>query len=158
MAEEKQHLTQAGYDRLIKELAELNDIKLPDIIKKLTEASEQGDISENAEYDDALARRDLLKARISEIELLLENVEIIKKGTGKVKEVVGYWSVVELEFDEWKIEVIELVWSGEVSVDGGLKVSFQSPLGTAIREKKVWDTVKIMMAGSRKEVKIKKIS
>jgi transcription elongation GreA/GreB family factor len=90
--------------------------------------------------------------------LLLENVEIIKKGTGKVKEVVGYWSVVELEFDEWKIEVIELVWSGEVSVDGGLKVSFQSPLGTAIREKKVWDTVKIMMAGSRKEVKIKKIS
>jgi transcription elongation factor GreA len=90
MAEEKQHLTQAGYDRLIKELAELNDIKLPDIIKKLTEASEQGDISENAEYDDALARRDLLKARISEIELLLENVEIIKKGTGKVKEVVGY--------------------------------------------------------------------
>jgi transcription elongation GreA/GreB family factor len=41
MAAEKQHLTQAGYDRLIKELAELNEVKLPDVIKKLTEASEQ---------------------------------------------------------------------------------------------------------------------
>jgi transcription elongation factor GreA len=57
----------------------LKEVKLPDIIKKLTEASEQGDISENAEYDDALSRKDLLEARISEIEMLIENVEIIAK-------------------------------------------------------------------------------
>lgn len=158
MAAEKQHLTQAGYDRLIKELAELNEVKLPDVIKKLTEASEQWDISENAEYDDALARRDLLKARIAEIESLLENVEIIKKWTGKGNQVIGYGSTVELEFEDSKVEVIELVGSGEVSVEDGLKVSFQSPLGTAIRGKKVWDSVKIMMAGSRKLVKVKKIS
>jgi transcription elongation GreA/GreB family factor len=42
-----------------------------------------------------------------------------------------------LEFEDSKVEVIELVGSGEVSVEDGLKVSFQSPLGTAIRGKKV---------------------
>ncbi len=157
-ASKKQHLTQQWYDKLFNELTELRDVKLPDVIKKLTEASEQWDISENAEYDDALARKDLLEARISEIDLLLQDVEIIKKKKTTASTTVWYGSVVEVEFDDGKVEKIEIVWSWEVSVEDTLKISFESPVWTAIRNKKVGEKVRVRLAWSRKEVTIKSIS
>lgn len=153
--DKQQFLTQAGYDRLLTELHDLKNEKLPEALKRLKEASEQGDISENAEYDDALSVRDLLEARINEIEKLLDNVEIIKKSNSTK---VNFGSVVTFVFveDEKNEQMVEIVGSGEVSVDGDMPcISFQSPIGVAIRDKKKGEVVKVRMTnGDRKELKI----
>lgn len=157
MPQKKQFLTQEWYDKKVAELHELQQVKLPAAIKKLTEASEQWDISENAEYDDALARKDLLEAKISEIKNLIDNVEIIAKQSGWSK-TVSYGSTVDLLFDDEKKTTVSIVWSGEVSVENDiLEISFQSPVGMAIRDKKEWDTVKVRLATGRKSVTISKI-
>lgn len=150
----QQFLTQEGYDRLLAELHDLKDTKLPEALKRLKEASDQWDISENAEYDDALAARDMLEAKISEIQRLLDNVEIIKK---KKWSAIDYGSQVTVAFvGDDKEYTVEIVGSGEVSIGGDIPgISFQSPIGAAIKGKKKGDTVKVRMTnGDRKDLKI----
>ncbi len=153
---QKQHLTQAGYDRLLAELNELKKVKLPEALARLKEASEQWDISENAEYDDALSVRDLLEARIAEIEKLLDNVEIITKSTSSK---INFGSIVTFVFTadtEEEKHTVEIVGSGEVAIDGDIpRISFHSPIGAVLRDKKKGDIVKARMdSGDRKEIKI----
>jgi transcription elongation factor GreA len=156
MAEQKQHLTQEGYDKLLKELNKLKQEDLPASLLRLKEASEQGDISENAEYDDALSVRDLLEARISEIERMIANVEIIKKDTKATN--INYGSLVTFAFtDALKEEhTVEIVGSGEVDVDDDkkLRISFHGPIGMALKGAKKGDIVKVRIGGDRKEIKV----
>lgn len=154
MSKGKQFLTKAWYEKLVHELSLLKDQKLPEVLKRLKDASEQWDISENAEYDEALARRDLLEARILEIERLIDNVEIIKRSEKVADKTVGYGSVVTLEFEDGTKYDVEIVGSWEVEIGDRLKISFQSPVGLAIRDKAVGDVARVRLAGSRKEVKI----
>jgi len=151
----KQFLTKEGYEKLLHELHELKKVKLPEVLARLKEASEQWDISENAEYDEALARKELLEARIGEIERLISNVEIIKKSTKKGDQTVWYGSRVWLSFEDGATYDVEIVGSWEVEInDDWLRISFQSPLGSAIRNKKVGDTAKVRLVTGRTEVKI----
>jgi transcription elongation factor GreA len=155
----KQFLTKQWYEKLLREQKELKEKRLPEVLKRLKEASEQWDISENAEYDEALARRDLLEARIAEIERLVDNVEIIKKDdTSTWEKTVRYWSVVDLEFEDGSAFKVEIVGSWEVEIGDDLKISFQSPVGMAIRDKKVGDVWKVKLAGVRKTVTILSIA
>jgi transcription elongation factor GreA len=152
---DQKFLTQGGYDKLLNELNTLKEEKIPDALRRLKEASEQGDISENAEYDDALSVRDLLEARVSEIERLLDGVEIIQKG--KASDTVAYGSVVTFQFtDDKKNYTVSIVGSGEVSIEENqVYISLQSPLGSALKGKKKGETAKIrLLNGDRREAKI----
>lgn len=80
---EKNYLTKEGYEKLIEELKGLKE-KLPQVLERIKEAVQQGDLSENAEYSTAVDEKNFIETTIGDIESSLKNVEIIKEG-GKQK-------------------------------------------------------------------------
>ena len=137
LQEEKHYLTKEWYDKLIKEKEELQKEKLPKVLERLKAAIEQWDISENAEYEAAMQEKDLIESRINEIEQLLKNVEIIKKGRWKS---IRYGAVVTLKDKEWRTYKYEIVGSWEIDVLNG-KISLKSPLWKALQWKKIGDEI-----------------
>ena len=154
MADKKvHHLTQAGYEKLVEELRKLKEEKLPEILKKLKAAIEQWDLSENAEYEQAMEEKAMTEARISELEEFLKHVEIIEWAD---IDTVGYGNKVTILRDG-KEEVYEIVGSGEVDIFDN-KISLDSPLWSAIRGKKVGDKVIVDSPKGEYEVEILKIA
>lgn len=133
----------------------MKTVGLPGVIDRISEARAMGDLSENFDYKAALEDRDLIESRISEIEKLLEGVEIISdKKKGKTSE-VDYGSTVTVKFDDGKEYTVTIVGSGEVSVgDDTLHVSFESPLGHAIKGKKAGEFATMRMSGGKQEVQV----
>ena len=120
MEQKKTILTYAGLKKLEDELHDLKVNKRREIAGKIKEAREQGDLSENAEYDAAKDEQRDIEARIEEIEKILKNAEVV----------VGCKvDVLDLEYDE-EIE-FQIVGSTEAnSLEG--KISNESPVGKAL--------------------------
>ncbi len=113
-----------------------------EVAQKLKEAREQGDLSENAEYDAAKDEQRDIETEIAELEAILANCEVIQDND-KNKDVVKMESVVvlhDVEFDE----DIEYTIVGSSEADSlNNKISNESPLGAALIGKKKGDTVKV---------------
>lgn len=149
------YLTKEWYEKLVQELHELKNEKLAEVIQRISEAREMGDLSENFDYKSALEDKDLVDNRIAEIERLIDNVEIISaKKHGKGDTTVDYGSTVIVKMEDGKEFTLTLVGSWEVSIEDGLHVSFDSPLGQAIKGKKEGETVTMRMSTGRQQVKI----
>jgi transcription elongation factor GreA len=131
-------LTQTGVDELRKEL-EVLIAKRADIAEAIKSARELGDLTENAEYQSALAEKDRNDSRVAEIENILQNVEIIKKPRGDSKVQLG--SVVKLKGDG-KAKQFQVVGTVEADPLEG-KISDESPIGQALLGKKEGETVEI---------------
>ncbi|MEI6672885.1 MAG: hypothetical protein WCL02_06235 [bacterium] len=94
----------------MQELNDLKKVKLPGILERLGEAKAMGDLSENFEYKSALEDKDFVNSRISEIQTLIENVEIIKEEKKSTSEkVVDYGSKVTVEMDDKDIFSVTIV-------------------------------------------------
>ena len=130
------HLTKDWYKAKLAELERLKNVELPAVLKRLKAAIEQWDLSENAEYEQAMEDRAMLEKKIAELEEFLENVEIIEWAT---MDTVGYGNKVTIERDG-KQETYEIVGSWEVNIFND-RISLDSPVGLAIKWKKVWDKV-----------------
>jgi len=119
---------------------ELNELKSrrSEIAEKIANARDYGDLSENAEYDAAREEQAQLESRVSELEEILQNADIIKlsKSNGTVQ--VG--STVELE--DGKRVKYQIVGPVEADPLEG-KISNESPIGSALMGKKVGDKVSI---------------
>jgi transcription elongation factor GreA len=120
------------------------------IVARVVDARSQGDLSENAEYDNARDEQEKNQASIDEIEAILADVEIISDGgTG----VVALGSSVTLDNGN----TYKIVGSVEAApLDG--KISNESPLGQALLGKKVGDKAEYEAGGKNIVVKIKTIS
>ena len=140
------HLTQTGVDELKVELAALvaQRVGLADRIKQ---ARELGDLSENAEYQTAREEQDRLEARISEIEHILGNVQVIKKP--KADGVVRLGSTVKLKSAKGEIKQFQIVGTMEADPLNG-RVSDESPIGKALLDKKIGDSVAFNGGGAYK--------
>ena len=129
---------------------------MPYIAQKLKEAREQGDLSENAEYDAAKDEQRDIETQITELEAILSNAEIIQdndKSTDRVK----MESVVKLHDIEYD-EDIEYVIVGSSEADSlNNKISNESPLGAALIGKKVGEIVKVEAPAGEIEYKIVEI-
>lgn len=153
----KNFLTREWYDKLINELQELKQEKLPAVLERLAEAKAMWDLSENFEYKSAMEDKDFINSRIAEITNLISDVEIVEKEKDikKSDKVVDFGSKVTVRIeDDDKEYQVSIVGTWEIGIEDGLKISFESPLGQAIRGKKVGDTVKMRHEGGRKDVKI----
>ena len=131
MAEKKNILTYTGLKKYEDELHDLKVNKRQEIAQKIKEAREQGDLSENAEYDAAKDEQRDIELRIEEIEKILKNAEVVVEDEvdeGKIN--VGCKvKVLDLEYDE-EMD-FHLVGSTEAnSLDG--KISNESPVGRAL--------------------------
>ena len=154
---EKTQLTKEGYKKLEDELRNLIDFVREDVKKQLAEARAQGDLSENADYDAARARQAEVEGRISQIEAILANAEIItEKKNAKGEKKIGIGSTVEVEYlDSHKTATYTIVGTVESDPFNG-KISNVSPFGAALIGKKEGDEVEIK-AGKTFNIKILKI-
>ena len=140
--EKKNILTYEGLKKLEDELEDLKVVKRKEVSQKIKEAREQGDLSENAEYDAAKDEQRDIEARIEEIEKLLKNVEVVDEDEVDLDKIsVGCKvKVYDLEFEE-EME-FKLVGSSEANSLKG-KISNESPVGMALIGAKVGDTVEV---------------
>lgn len=131
MEEKKNILTYAGLKKLEDELHELKVIKRKEVAGKIKEAREQGDLSENAEYDAAKDEQRDIEARIEELEKILKNAEVVVEDEVDFNKIsVGCKvKVYDMEFDE-EMD-FQIVGSTEANSLQG-KISNESPVGKAL--------------------------
>ncbi|HOA20829.1 MAG TPA: transcription elongation factor GreA [Sedimentibacter sp.] len=134
-------ITIEGLEELKRELEELKIVKRKEISEKIKAALAFGDISENAEYDEAKNEQAIVEARIAKLETMIKNAKVIK--TTKKNGVVCIGSKVrikDLEFDE-EMEYT-IVGSAEADPFKG-RISNVSPLGKALLGKKLGDIIEV---------------
>ena len=142
MADKKHILTYAGLKKYEDELQDLKVNRRREIAQKIKEAREQGDLSENAEYDAAKDEQRDIEARIEEIEKILKNAEVVVEEEVELDKIsIGCTvHILDCEFDE-ELEY-KIVGSTEANSLKG-KISNESPVGRALMGAKVGDTVTV---------------
>ncbi len=133
------HLTKEGLEELKKELENLKKSGRQEIAERLKRAKEYGDLSENSEYSDAKEAQSVLEGRIFELEQIIRNVVLIKKGGQKEKVSIG--STINVE-KSGKIFKYTIVGSKEAKPEENL-ISNESPLGKAFLGRKIGESVEI---------------
>ena len=158
MAETKKNImTFAGLRALEDELFDLKVYKRKEVAQKIKEAREQGDLSENAEYDAAKDEQRDIEARIEELEKILKNAEVV--GQDEVDaDTVGIGSRVKL-YDVEMDEEVEYTIVGSTEADAlNGKISNESPVGAALIGSKVGETIVVETISGDLEFKILEIA
>lgn len=151
--EKKNILTVEGLKTLQDELNELKVTRRAEIAQKIKEAREQGDLSENAEYDAAKDEQRDIELRIEEIEKILKNAEVYDDGEDSA-DTISIGTTVTILDKEFKEEMVyKIVGSTEADSLRG-KISNESPVGKALIGKKKGQTVKVETAAGILEYKI----
>lgn len=138
----KNILTYEGLKQYEDELEELKVIKRKEVAQKIKEAREQGDLSENAEYDAAKDEQRDIEARIEELEKILKNAEVVDEDEVDLEKIsVGCKiKILDVEYNE-ELEY-KIVGSTEANSLKG-KISNESPVGHALIGRKVGDIVDV---------------
>lgn len=135
-------VSKAGYEKLQADLDYLITVRRGEVAEKLKEARSFGDLSENAEYDEAKNEQGILEARIAELENIIANANVVDDDDISVTE-IGVGSIIkirDLELDE--IENLQIVGSTESDPDNN-KISDESPIGKAALRKKVGEIFEV---------------
>lgn len=135
-------VSRAGYEKLQEEREYLVTVKRKEVAQKLKEARSFGDLSENAEYDEAKNEQAILESKINELELLIANAIVVEDDEVSTDE-IGVGSIIkikDLEIDD--TETLQIVGSTESDPDNG-KISDESPIGKAALRKKVGDIFEV---------------
>ena len=142
MESKKNLLTYEGLQKLENELQDLKVVKRKEVAQKIKEAREQGDLSENAEYDAAKDEQRDIELRIEEIEKILKNAEVVVEDEVDLDKIsVGCTvKVFDVEYEE-EME-FKIVGSTEANSLKG-KISNESPVGRALIGKKAGDVVSV---------------
>ena len=143
MEAKKNLLTREGLKKYEDELHELKVIKRKEVAVKIKEAREQGDLSENAEYDAAKDEQRDIEARIEELEKILKNVEVFDMEESASNDKVSFGLVVKVKDNEFDDEMeFKIVGATEANSLKG-KISNESPLGKALIGAKKGDVVTV---------------
>ena len=135
-------MTSGGFNRLQEELKRLKSVDRPAIIRAISEAREQGDIAENAEYHAARERQGFIEGRVMELEDKIARAEVIdvSKLSGKA---VKFGATVTLEDEETEEETVyQIVGEDEADISKG-RLSVTSPLARALIGKSIGDSVEV---------------
>ena len=142
MEAKKNILTYEGLKKYEEELQDLKVVKRREVAEKIKEAREQGDLSENAEYDAAKDEQRDIEARIEELEKILKNAEVVDEDEVDL-EVINIGCMVKILDVEYNDELeYKIVGSTEANSLKG-KISNESPVGKALIGKKVGDVITV---------------
>lgn len=152
----KNLLTYEGLQNLENELQELKVVKRKEVAQKIKEAREQGDLSENAEYDAAKDEQRDIEARIEEIEKILKNAEVVVEDEVDLDKIsVGCQvRILDCEFDE------ELNYKIVGSTEANSlkhKISNESPVGRALIGARVGDVIEVETQAGMLQYKVLEI-
>lgn len=148
-----QYFTKEGLQKLKDELHELKTVKIPENIRLIKYAAAEGDLKENAGYHDARERKVVLLDRIKELENAINDAVIFEK---KASDKVSIGCTVSISLDG-KTESYEIVAPGEADILKN-KMSYQSPLGQQLMNRKVGDEFNYEIRDRKMKVKVLKIS
>lgn len=135
-----QYFSKEGLEKLKNELLERTEVRRPEIAVRIKEAKEQGDLSENAEFDAAKEAQSINEGRIEEIRQTIENAVIIPEGA-KSSGIVVVGSTIKVDAGKGAKEFV-IVGVTESNPTGGF-ISNESPLGKAFLGHKKGDTVEV---------------
>lgn len=131
-------MSRESYNKLVAELDDLKINKRKEVAERLKVARSYGDLSENAEYDEAKNEQAILEAQIAELQYTIDNAEIVDDASISVDE-IGMSSKIKIKrLDTGKIETFTIVGTNHANVREGL-ISDESPVGKAALKKKVGD-------------------
>lgn len=134
----KKQISREGFEKLQEEYTRLVTVRRTEVAQKLKEARSFGDLSENAEYDEAKNEQALLEAQIAQLEETISNAEVVDDDKISVDE-IGIGSIIKIKrVGSEDVETLQIVSTTEADVDGG-KISDDSPIGKAAMKKKVGD-------------------
>ncbi|MDO8435131.1 MAG: transcription elongation factor GreA [bacterium] len=154
MANKPTYMSDEALEKLKEELNSLKTVKRREIAQKIHEAKEQGDLSENAEYQEAKDEQAWVEGRILEIESILKNVVTFQKQPGQQTVTIGSTVIIVSDAGE---KTFEIVGTQEVNAALG-KISNESPLGLALLGKRVGDVVTVRTPNGTREYTIKNLS
>lgn len=158
MAEEKKTiLTREGYDKLVKELDYYISVRRNQVAEQIAIARGFGDLSENAEYDEAKNEQSRLEAKIAEMENTLHNCIIVEDDEVDT-ETVGVGNAVTVNNMNLKKEQTYTIVGANETDPRNYKISSESPIGAALLGKKVGQTVTVEAPAGQIKLKVLKIS
>jgi transcription elongation factor GreA len=150
------YLTPEGLRRLQEELDYLRNVRRPDVARRIHEAKADGDVSENAGYDEAKNEQAFIEGRIMTLEALLQKAVVIQETD--TKEEVRLGSLVSIrELGSNEIETYQIVGSAEVDPRNG-KISNVSPLGKALMGRRIGERVTVQTPGGLLHFEVVKIA
>ena len=156
MADKKNILTYEGLRLLEEEIQDLKVNKRKEVAQKIKEAREQGDLSENAEYDAAKDEQREIEARIEEIDKILKNAEVVVEDEVEV-DVINIGCKVRILDLEYNDEMeYKIVGSTEANSLKG-KISNESPVGKALIGARIGDIVNVETHSGMLQYKILEI-
>lgn len=150
-------MTQAGYDKLVAEIHELESVQRPEISRQIAEARDKGDLSENAEYDAAKEAQGLLESKISQLKAVLSNARIIDESRLSTDTVQILNKVTIKNLKNGALVAYTLVSDSEANLKEN-KISVNTPIAKGLIAKKVGDVVEIQTPGGLLNFEIIEIS
>ena len=154
--DKKNILTYQGLQKLEEELQNLKVVRRKEVAQKIKEAREQGDLSENAEYDAAKDEQRDIEARIEELEKILKNAEVVVEEEVELDKISIGCKVKILDVEENEELEYKIVGSTEANSLKG-KISNESPVGKALLGAKIGDVVKVETHVGELEYKVLEI-
>lgn len=153
----KKQMSKQGYQKLEEELNYLVTQRRADVAQKLKEARAFGDLSENAEYDEAKNEQGILEAKIAEVEAMIANAIIVEDDAISLDK-VGVGSIVTLrDIKKKREQTVQIVGTNEADPANG-KISDESPIGMAVLKKKVGEHFLVEAPVGELEFEVVKIS
>ena len=135
---ERKQMSREGYEKMKAELNRLITVERPEIAQKLKEARSYGDLSENAEYDEAKNDQAQLEAKIQQVQYILDHAEIIEDEDINLEE-IGMGSIMTIkDVETGEVEELKIVSTNEANFLEN-KISDESPIGKAALKKRVGD-------------------
>ncbi len=156
MAGKEVILTYEGLKKLEKELEQLRGPKRMEIKERIKAALSHGDISENSEYDEAKNEQAYIEGRIAQLETMLKNARVIDEDDISTDKVTIGSKVCLLDLDSKEEDVYTIVGSTEAN-PVQMKISNESPVGSALMNKKKGNTVEVAVPDGVLRFKILKI-
>ena len=153
----KQKYTKQGYQDLVDELKYLKLTRREEIKEQIAVARGFGDLSENAEYDEARNEQAKVEARIQELEALIENAEIIDESNMDVR-ALSLGSLVKLFDEDFEEEITYSIVGSNQADPLEQKISDQSPIGRALMGKKAGDRVTVTAPAGELHFKVLEVS
>lgn len=149
-------MSQEGYDKLVAELQELENVELPKVRDAIAEARDKGDLSENFEYHAAKREQGKLLSRIRFKQKVLENARVLDKSLLN-NDCVGLLSQVEItNLANNAHMAYTIVNSHEANLREG-KISIKSPIGQALLNKKAGDIVEVRVPAGLLKLRIEDV-
>jgi len=152
---DQHYLTAEGAERMREELAHLKGPERLALAKRLRDAIQMGDLSENADYHKAKEDQGFLEGRIQELEYLLQNAIIIDDQV-VAKDTVQIGTSVTIQEGDFPPETYFLVGAKEADPRNG-RISYASPIGSALIGKRIGDEVVAQTPAGPLQLKILKI-